>query len=129
MSSKARRKAEKRTDLDDSVWNVKTIAVLLAVLACLSLFILGVSKLKQSPVAALPQEFEGKIVDKWAGFSETQEGSYPYFRLLVDVPGHARLTVPVNREMYSEAQKGMGLKRSAKGLELIREPTANSTIR
>jgi len=124
MSSIPRRKTRKVSATDpNSVWNIKTIAVLAAVLACVSLLFLAVTRLKQSPVESLPKEFEGRIVDKWAGYSESEQGSSPYYRLVVEVEGQSRYTVPVNHDIYQQAQVGMRLRRSEKGLEVIRAPS------
>ena len=124
MSSKVRRKTRESIDLDDSVWNLKTVVVLLLILGCLSLFIFGISKLKRSQVASIPAEFEGRIVEKQMAFNETDQGSYPYFRLVVEVDG-SRFTVPVYKEIYGEAKVGMRLKRSVKGLEVMDPPKGN----
>ena len=110
------------TQVDESVWTLKTIAILGAVIVAVCLLFFAVTKLKSTAAASLPNEFEGRIVDKWAGFNETQQGSYPYYRVQIELDGQ-KLTVPVNAEIYKEAQVGMRLKRSAKGLELIHAPT------
>ena len=123
MSSVPRRKARRVTvPLSDSLWNIKTIASLAVSLACVALLLFGITKLKQSRVESLPKEFEGRIVDKWARISESEQGSSSHFRLIVEVDGQNVYTVPVNNELYQDAQVGMRLKRSEKGLELIRGP-------
>ena len=121
MTSAVRQKVKKTPHIAESVWNLKTIVGLIIVLAFVTLLMFGISKLKAARVAALPPEFEGQIVEKWAGYDHVQEGSYPYFRLVVEIPGPQRLTVPVTREIYEEAQVGLRLRRSAKGLEVISE--------
>jgi len=123
MSSIPRRKSKKVSVPDQSVWNIKTIAALAVILACVALLLFGITKLKQSPVESLPKEFEGRIVDKWAGHYESAEGSRTYYRLVVEVEGQTRYTVPVNPDVYQQAQVGMRLKRSEKGLEVIRAPS------
>lgn len=107
----------------DSVWNIKTIAVLALILGLVAFLLFGLTKLKQSRVESLPKEFEGRIVDKWAGTSESQEGSFPYYRVVVEVEGQTRYTVPVNPDIYQQAQVGTRLRRSEKGLEVIRAPS------
>ena len=119
MSSIPRRKAKKISVPDQSVWNIKTIAALAVILACVALLLFGITKLKQSPVESLPKEFEGRIVDKWAGYSESEQGSSPYYRVVVEVEGQNRYTVPVNHDIFQQAQVGMRLKRSEKGLEVM----------
>jgi hypothetical protein len=88
-----------------------------------ALLLFGITKLKQSRVESLPDKFEGRIVDKWAGIAESQEGSSPYYRVVVEVEGQNRYTVPVNYDLYQQAQVGMRLRRSEKGLEVIRAPS------
>jgi hypothetical protein len=123
MSSIPRRKAKRVSTADPgAVWNIKTIAVLAAVLGCVCLLFFAVTRLQQSRRESLPKEFEGRIVDKWAGYSESQQGSSPYYRVVVEVDEQNRYTVPVNQDIYQQAQVGMRLKRSEKGLEVIRAP-------
>ena len=121
MYSKARRKERHASiERDERVWSLKTIAVLVGILIAISLFLLAVTALKRSRVESIPREFEGRIVDKWAGFNETQQGSDPYYRISVEVEGQQPFSVPVNEELYQQAQVGMILKRSEKGLEVVR---------
>lgn len=119
MSSAVRGKGKKIPDLGDSVWNLKTISVLILVLACVTLLMFGAYKLKRSAAGSLPQEFDGVIVDRWAGFNESDEGSNPYFRVAVEIEGNRRLVVPVDRELYGRAKVGMRLRRSSGGFELL----------
>ena len=125
MSSRSRQTSRKRVDTNDSVWNPKTIAILTCVIVCFYVLLLGISRVKQSQVSAVPNEFEGRIVDKSLGSNETEQGSYPYYRLTVELEGQLRLTVPVTRTVYQEAQVGARLRRSAKGLEVIPVSTGN----
>ena len=121
MYSKARRKERHASiERDERVWSLKTIAVLVGILIAISLFLLAVTALKRSRVESIPREFEGRIVDKWAGFNETQQGSDPYYRISVEVEGQQPFSIPVNEELYQQAQVGMILKRSEKGLEVVR---------
>ena len=120
MSSIPRRKAKRVSATDpNSVWNIKTIGALVVILAFVALLIFGITKLYHSPVESLPKEFEGRIVDKWAGHNESDEGSRTYYRLVVEVEGQTRYTVPVNPDIYQQAQVGMRLRRSQKGLEVL----------
>jgi hypothetical protein len=124
MSSKARRKERHASvERDERIWSLKTIAVLAGILIAVSLFLFALTALKRSRVESIPREFEGRIVDKWAGFNETQQGSYPYYRISVEVDGQQPFSVPVNEELYQQAQRGMILKRSEEGLEILRGPT------
>jgi len=123
MSSIPRRQSKRVSVPNESVWNIKTIAALVVILACVALLLFGITKLKQSRVESVPDKFEGRIVDKWAGYSESEQGSSPYYRVVVEVEGQSRYTVPVNHDIYQQAQVGMRLRRSEKGLEVIRAPS------
>ncbi len=65
-----------------------------------------------------PPEFDGKVVDKWAGYTHSDQGSFPYFRLLVQTAGGTRSTVAVDQETYDRAKVGMCIKKTKRGIEL-----------
>jgi hypothetical protein len=65
-----------------------------------------------------PPEYEGKIIDKWAGYSHSEEGSVPYFRLLVKTPDGQRSTVAVDQETYDRATVGMWIRKTKKEIDL-----------
>ena len=120
MSSIPQRKTKRIFAADpDSVWNIKTIAVLAVILVCFGLLFFWV----ESRVASLPKEFEGRIVEKRVDGSDTDQGSYRSYRVLIEVEGQRRLSVPVSRDIYEEAQVGLVLKRTEKGLEVVRGPS------
>ena len=66
-----------------------------------------------------PAEYEGIVVDKWAGYAETDEGSVPYFRLLVELANGQKLTIRVQSNLYNEAKVGSKIRKSSKGVELL----------
>jgi hypothetical protein len=72
----------------------------------------------KSKLAVRPVEYEGRIVDKWAGYNHSEQGSFPYFRLLVETENGQKLTVAVDKENYERAQVGMRIKKTQKGIEL-----------
>jgi hypothetical protein len=73
-----------------------------------------------------PPEYEGVILDKWAGYSESETGSRPYFQLLVEGDDGRKVTVPVNSTIYYAAKVGSRIKKSSSGIELI-QPQANNS--
>ena len=109
----------KASEVDGPVSSFKTIALLVIVVAFVSLLMLAIYSLKMAAANALPQEYEGVIVDRWAGFNEDQQGSSPYFRLTVELQDKRRLVVPVDRDFYNRAKVGMRLKKSAAGFEIL----------
>lgn len=85
----------------------------------LLVFVTGVIFLGyKARVAKNPQEFEGKIVDKWAGYSHSQEGSQPYFRLLIEDNRGQKITVAVDQNVYHRSQVGARIRKTANGIEL-----------
>lgn len=66
-----------------------------------------------------PPEYEGKVVDKWAGYNHTDEGSFPYFRLSVEISNGKKLTVAVDQETYERAKVGMWIRKNRDGIELM----------
>ena len=63
---------------------------------------------------------EAVVVDKWANYSETDEGSVPYFRLLVELTNGQKLTIRVGPDLYNEAKVGSKIRKSSRGLELVK---------
>jgi hypothetical protein len=71
-------------------------------------------------------DFDGRIVDRWAGYSESQtRGSQPYFRLSVAGDDGKQFTVKVDSSVYESAKVGMRIKRRAGQIVLI-ETGSNS---
>jgi len=67
-------------------------------------------------------DFDGRIVDRWAGYSESQtRGSEPYFRLSVEGDDGKRFTLKVDSGIYESAKVGMRIKRRA-GEIVLSEP-------
>ena len=64
-------------------------------------------------------DFEGTIVERWADYSETQEGSRPRLRLLVESQDGKRFTVKVDANVYESAKVGMRIKSKSGQIELI----------
>ena len=64
-------------------------------------------------------DFDGTVVDRWADYSETQEGSRPRFRLLVESEDGERFPVKVDVSVYESARVGMRIKSRNGQLMLI----------
>jgi hypothetical protein len=63
-----------------------------------------------------PLEYEGKVIDKWAGYHHSDLGSFPYFRLLVETAGGQKSTIAVDQETYGRAKVGMWIRKTTKEL-------------
>ncbi len=72
-----------------------------------------------------PHAYEGRIVDKWAGYSDTDQGSFPYFRLVIETDGSQTLTVAIDRDNYERAKVGMRIKKTSAGIEMSADEPAN----
>lgn len=65
-------------------------------------------------------DFDGKIVDRWAGYAESDtRGSQPYFRLNIEGDNGKRFTLRVDPGVYESARVGMRIKRRSGQLVLI----------
>ena len=55
-------------------------------------------------------DYEGKIVDRWADYTQSTQGSRPYFRLVVESADGKRTTVRVDENVYESARVGMRIR-------------------
>src|SRR5438093_836166 len=98
----------------DDGWRASNVlwGFILAVLL-ISILVLAWQRF-QKPAAA---EYDGQIVNKWAGLSESDTGSHAYYKLLLEDNGGKRITVTVDNETYGRAEIGMRIRASYKGIE------------
>lgn len=52
-------------------------------------------------------EYSGRIVERWAFYSQSEEGSRPNFRLRIQTAAGEQLTVRVTSDVYYRAEVGM----------------------
>jgi len=71
-----------------------------------------------------PQEYEGRIVDRWAGYDHSDEGSFPYFRLVVETDDKQKITVAIDRDNYEQSKVGMRIKKTPAGIEMSSDKPA-----
>lgn len=55
-------------------------------------------------------DYEGIVIDRWADYAETNEGSKPRFGLLIETQDGKRFTVRVDPAVYESAKVGMRIK-------------------
>ena len=91
-----------------------TILVLVVVLVCFSGLLAVAYRSTRS--GAYRPEYSGIVVEKWARYHETLEGSQPLFRLLIEGDNKARFVVDVDDGTYNKARPGMKITRTAKGI-------------
>lgn len=74
-------------------------------------------------------DYEGKIVDRWADYSNSQQGGSPFFRLLVESNEGKRFTVRVEPTVYESARVGMRIKSRSGQVVLIDSDQSQSDKR
>jgi len=80
---------------------------------------------RQKPIG----DFDGVIVDRWAGYNESDYGSKPYFRLLVEIENSKRITIGVEPDLYHRSKVGMGVKNRNGRVELVEAPVRIHTLK
>lgn len=65
---------------------------------------------------SVQEDYEGTIVDRWAG---SREGSQPYFRLVIEAPDGKRDNVEVDPDRYKLTKVGMRIKSRAGKVVLV----------
>ncbi|HEX7723066.1 MAG TPA: hypothetical protein VF397_12965 [Pyrinomonadaceae bacterium] len=100
---KPARKKKSRTADTQSNWPGAITAVVVVGLLCLLFFYIWGGR-------ATSSNYEGKIIDRWADYTQSTQGSQPYFRLLVESNDGKRFTVRVDSNIYESARVGMRIK-------------------
>jgi hypothetical protein len=72
-------------------------------------------------------DYEGIIIDRWAAHNQSQEGSTPYFRLVIETEKGERTTVRVDVNTYDRAKVGMRITSRSGHVELAETPRRNPT--
>ena len=72
-------------------------------------------------------DYEGRIIDRWADYAESDQGSRPRFHVLVESQDGKRFTIAVDVSVYESAKVGMQIKSRAGQIVLIdsSHPTDN----
>ena len=78
---------------------------------------------------ALGTDYEGTIVDRWADYSNSDQGAQPYFRLLIEDQSGKRMNVRVDSDTYELAKVGMRIKSRAGKVVLIETQEKDSRSR
>ena len=107
-----RRKAEQRHV--ERKWPAVVIGVL-----ALATIVTLIAVLQKTTRQSQTTDYEGIIVDRWADYAETDQGSQPRLRLVVESKDGKRLTVRVDPNVYESAKVGMRIKSSAGQIVLI----------
>jgi|GEM_PF-2851200 hypothetical protein len=127
LATNVRTRRIRNEDLEERVWTPRTILWLVAILICVTAVLWSVYMFRSTNPGPFRQEYEGQIVEKWADYSHSEQGSQPYFRLLVKGPDSQQFSVSVSSEIYDRARVGMFVRKTDAGVELLaNEPTRQS---
>ena len=104
------------------------IISLAVILLVVTVVFWGLFRYKSSPRGPFRNEFEGRVVDKWADYTHSEEGSRPYFRLVVEGDDRARFAVSVSAEVYERAKVGIRIKKTEEGVELMADESSTISV-
>ena len=65
---------------------------------------------QKSTQRVMTGDYDGRIVDRWGDYSESEQGSRPRFQLLVESEDGKRFPVKVDASVYESARVGMRIK-------------------
>jgi len=105
--------------LDESVWTPRTISWLIVIFLFVTLLFWSVYKLRSATTGPFRNEYQGQIIDKWADHTYTEQGSQPYFRLVIKGNDNQQFSVSVSSEIYERARVGMFVRKTDAGIELL----------
>jgi hypothetical protein len=116
--SKVAMKDQLRRNAAQRVLKERLSAVIVGaiVLAMLTTLVLVVWQKSTQPVNT---DYEGRIVDRWGDYSESDQGSRPRLRLLVEADDGKRFVVKVDPSVYESAKVGMRIKSRSGQVVLI----------
>jgi len=107
----ASKKESKTGDTQRNWPTVITAVVIIALLSLLFFYIWG--------GRATTSDYDGKIVDRWADYTQSDQCSRPYFRLLVESNDAKRFTVQVDSSVHESARVGMRIRSRSGQIVLI----------
>ena len=113
------RKTSKYGDFQDSVWTPRTILCLALIFLFVTLVSWSLYKFRSAKTGPFRTEYEGRIIDKWADHTQSEQGSQPYFRLVIRSSDNRQFTVSVSSEIYDRSKVGMFVRKTDAGIEFI----------
>lgn len=118
-SRKSRSRRKKRSENSEEAGGNHRFSILSAAIVCvlIALFSFVAWKACNRP-STVGMDYEGLIVDRWAGYIESDEGARPYFRLLIEDDNRGRITVNIDADTYHRSQVGMRVSRRKGKVEL-----------
>ena len=118
IRSMATTKKKQRVQTDRRLFKEKISTVIIGLLVVATLFAFA-QVIWQKSTQPVSTDYDGTIADRWADYSNSQEGSRPFFRLLIESDDHKRFTVKVDPNVYESARVGMRIKSRSGQVVLI----------
>ena len=97
----------------------KLFRIVIGFLLIAGFFTLALLMWEKSTTPSQIIDYEGTIVERWADYAETDQGSRPHLALLVESRDGKRITVKVDPNVYESARVGMRIKSQAGQIVLI----------
>jgi len=101
---------KQRLQRDRRLFKRKLSTSLLGLLVVATLLTFAVVIWQKSTQPVNTSDYDGTIVDRWADYTQSEQGSRPYFRLLVESNDGKRFSVKVDPNIYESARIGMRIK-------------------
>ena len=101
---------KQRLQRDRRLFKRKLSTSLLGLLVVATLLTFAVVIWQKSTQPVNTSDYDGTIVDLWADYTQSEQGSRPYFRLLVESNDGKRFSVKVDPNIYESARIGMHIK-------------------
>ena len=120
------KKDQRQKNAERRLLNHRVAAIILSVIIIGMLAMLAVTVWKKSSTPSDASDYEGRIVDRWADYSNSQYNPQPYFHLLVESNEGKRFSVRVDPNVYESARVGMRIK-SRSGQVVLIDSDRNST--
>ena len=109
----------------ESIRSIVVVAIVAVVLGLLTIGLAGSCHRHHTEPELIT--YEGVVVDKWAVYSHTEQGSFPYYKLLIEKRNGARIRVPVEYNDYQKVRVGMWVKRTGARFEVGIQPASVSS--
>jgi len=113
------KKAHLLRNANRRLFDAKLSTAVLSILIVAMLTTLAALVWQKSTQPVDTKDYDGRIVDRWADYAESDQGSRPRFRVLVESQDGKRFTVAVDANVYESAKVGMQIKSRAGQIVLI----------
>ena len=113
------KKAHLLRNANRRLFDAKLSTAVLSILIVAMLTTLAALVWQKSTQPVDTKDYDGRIVDRWADYAESDQGSRPRFRVLLESRDGKRFTVAVDANVYESAKVGMQIKSRAGQIVLI----------